>query len=60
VGELVEYLVGGGQVAGRLEHEESVVVGTEHVQFAIAADVVDPGIGAGVGHEQQAFIEAYR
>lgn len=60
VRDLVEQLVGRRQVASRLEHEEPVVVRTKHVQFAIGADVVDPGVRAGVRHEQQAFIEAYR
>ena len=58
--DLVEQLMGGRQAASGLEHEQPVIVRAEHVQFAVGADVVDPGVRAGVRHEQQAFIEAYR
>ena len=32
--------------------------GAQHVQLAVGADVVDPGVGAGVGDEDQALVEA--
>ena len=32
--------------------------GAQHVQLAVGADVVDPGVGAGVGQEDQPLVEA--
>ena len=56
--DAVEHLVGGGQRACRLQHEQPVVAGPQHVQLAVGADVVDAGVGAGVGEEDQALVEA--
>ena len=44
-----QHLMGGGQAAGRLQHEGPVVAGVQHVQLAVGPDVVDAGVGAGVG-----------
>ena len=32
--------------------------GLEHVQLAVGADVVDAGVGAGVGEEDESVVEA--
>ena len=56
--DAVEHLLGRRQVAGRLEHEDPVGRGPEHVQLAVGADVVDAGVGAGVGEEDEALVEA--
>ena len=41
-----------------MQHEQTVVAGAQHVQLAVGADVVDAGVGAGVGEEDEAFVEA--
>ena len=56
--DAVEHLLGGGEAAGRLEHEHAVGRRAEHVQLAVGADVVDAGVGAGVGEEHEALVEA--
>ena len=53
-----EDLVRGGQTAGRLQHEHEVGRRTEDVQLAVGPDVVDTGVRAGVGEEQQSGVEA--
>ena len=58
--DAVEHLLRRGQVAGRLEHEDAVGRGAQHVQLAVGADVVDAGVGAGVGEEHEALVEAHR
>ena len=55
-----QHLVGGGQAAGRLQHEDAVVAGVQHVELAVRPDVVDAGVGAGVGQEDEAGVEAHR
>ena len=56
--DAVEHLLGGGQVARRLQHEDPVGVGLEEVHLAVRADVVDPGVGAGVAQEDESLVEA--
>jgi hypothetical protein len=41
-------------------HEDPVRGRLERVQLAVGADVVDPGVGAGVGQEDEAVLEAER
>ena len=54
----VEHLLGGGQGAGGLEQEHAVAAGAQHVQLAVGADVVDAGVGPGVGEEDEPLVEA--
>ena len=56
--DAVEHLLGGGEVAGGLQHEGAVGAGVDHVELAVVADVVEPGVGARVGHEDQGFVES--
>ena len=56
----VEHLLGGGEVAGRLQHEGAVRPGVDHMELAVGADVVEPGVGSGVGDEEQGVGEARR
>ncbi|MNI51402.1 hypothetical protein D3C73_1061300 [compost metagenome] len=45
-----------GQVAGGHHHVGGLAGVFEHVQFAVHADIVQRGIGAGVGGEDQALV----
>ncbi len=54
----IEHLLGGGQVACRLDHECPVGGRAQNVHLAVQADVVDPGTGARVGQEDDAVVEA--
>ncbi len=56
--DAVEDLVCGCKRACGLQDEQPVVAGAQHMQLAIGADVVDTGIGACVGEEDEAFVEA--
>ncbi len=58
LGDPVEHLLRRGQVARGLHHERAVGPGVDHVQLAVGADVVEAGIGAGVGDEDQGVFEA--
>lgn len=50
----------GCEIARRIQHEDPVRRGPEHVLLAVRADVVDTGVGAGVGEEDEAVVEAER
>ncbi|MNE79892.1 hypothetical protein D3C80_1764170 [compost metagenome] len=50
--------LGGGQVAGALQHYHPVLPG-EEVQLAEGGDVVHPRIGARVGGEDDAILQAH-
>ena len=56
----VEHLLGGGQVAGRLDEERAVLGRLEHEQLPVGADVVDAGVGAGVRQQDEALVEGNR
>ena len=57
--DAVEHLLGGGEAAGGLDDEDPVRGRLEHVQLAVGADVVDAGVGAGVGEEDESLVEAH-
>ena len=44
----VEHLLGRCQTASRLQNEQAIRSGCEHMQLPVGADVVDSGIGPGV------------
>ena len=57
--DAVEHLLGRRQAARRLEHEHPVGRRGDDVQLAIGPDVVDPGVGAGVGEEEEALVQSH-
>ena len=58
--DAIEDLVGRGERARRLQHEHPVLARAEDVQLAVAADVVDPGVGPRVSEEDQSLVETER
>ena len=57
--DAVKHLLRGREAARGLEHEDTVGGGSQHrVQLAVRADVVDPGVGAGVGEERETLGDA--
>jgi hypothetical protein len=52
-----DHLLGGGQIAGRQQHEQPIRRRLEHIELAVGGDVVDPGIGAGIGDQHQALLQ---
>ena len=50
--------LGGGQVARALQHDHPVFPG-EEVQFAEGGDVIHPRIGARIGREHHAVLQAH-
>ena len=54
----VEHLVRGREAAGRLEHEQPVIGRPQDVQLAEGADVVEAGVGAGVGQEDETLVQS--
>ena len=54
----VQHRLADRQVAGTHQHHDAVARAFEHGHFAEDADLVESGIGAGVGQEHQAGIKA--
>ncbi len=55
----VEHLLRRREVPGGLEHEQPIVRRPEHVQLAVRADVVEPGVRPRVGQEHEALVEPH-
>jgi hypothetical protein len=55
--DLVDHSLGRGQVAGGQEHEQPVGSRLEDVQLPVRRDVVDTGVGPGVGRHHQAVLQ---
>ena len=53
----VEHLLGGGEAPGGLDDEDLLGSGLDEVEFPVGADVVDAGVGPGVGQEDQPLVE---
>ena len=53
----VQHRLGGAEVARRHQHEQPIRGGLEHMELAVAGDVIHPRIGAAVGYEHQAALE---
>jgi hypothetical protein len=46
------------QASGRLDDEHPIGGGPKHMQLAIAANVVDPRVGPGIGREHESVVES--
>jgi hypothetical protein len=55
--DAVEDLLRGREVPGGLDDEQAVVAGLHDVQLAVRRDVVDAGVGARVGQEDEPLVE---
>ena len=55
--DMVHDLLGGGEVAGRKDHEQAIGRGREHMHLAVGGHVVHPGIGARIRGEHEAVLE---
>lgn len=55
--DVVDHGLGGGQVAGGQKHEQPVGSRLEGVQLSVRRDVVDPGVGAGIGGHHQTGLQ---